>query len=286
MGAPVVPSDVAKFSAAFVGAAQVAALAALVWGAGAGASSARGAEAAPADTPRVMVFAAASTTAALSEIAARFAARGKGRAVMSFASSSTLAKQIANGAPADIYLSANPGWMDYLARENAIEPATRLDLLGNRLVLVAPAGSALRVRIAPAFPLAEKLGEGRLAIGDPDHVPAGIYGRAALRRLGAWPALAGRVARTQDVRGALVLVERGEAAAAVVYATDAALTDRVRVVATFPADSHPPIRYPIAIVAGRDRPEVRRFYEFLTSPEAARVFTRHGFTVIAPAARQ
>ena len=215
MGAPVVPSDVAKYSAAFAGAARVAALAALVWSAGASASSACAAQAAPADTPRVMVFAAASTTVALTEIAARFAARGKGRAVMSFASSSTLAKQIANGAPADIYLSANPGWMDYLARENAIEPATRLDLLGNRLVLVAPAGSALRVCIAPAFPLAEKLGEGRLAIGDPDHVPAGIYGRAALRRLGAWPALAGRVARTQDVLGALALVERGEAAAAV-----------------------------------------------------------------------
>lgn len=286
MGAPGVPSDVARFSAAFAGAARFAALAALVWGAGALASSAHAAEAAPAGTTRVTVFAAASTAAALSEIAARFAARGKGRAVTSFASSSTLAKQIANGAPADIYVSANPGWMDYLARKNAIEPATRLDLLANRLVLVAPAGSALTLRIAPAFPLAEKLGQGRLAIGDPDHVPAGIYGRAALRRLGVWPALAGRVARTQDVRGALALVERGEAAAAVVYATDAALTTRVRVVATFPADSHPPIRYPMAIVAGRDRPGVRRFYDFLTASEAARVFTENGFTVIAPAARR
>ncbi len=279
------PSDIVKISAAFAGAVRAAAVAALVWGAGASASSACAAEAAPGRTARVMVFAAASTTAALTEIAALFTAQGKGRAVTSFASSSMLAKQIANGAPADIYVSANPGWMDYLARENAIETATRLDLLANRLVLVAPAGSALSVRIAPAFPLAEKLGEGRLALGDPDHVPAGIYGRAALRRLGVWPALAGRVARTQDVLGALALVERGEAAAAVVYATDVALTRRVRVVATFPADSHPPIRYPIAIVAGRDRPEVRRFYEFLTSPEAARVFTEHGFTVIAPAAR-
>ncbi len=279
------PSDIVKIPAAFVGAARAAALAALVWGAGATASFARDAEAAPADTARVMVFAAASTTAALTEIAALFTAKGKGRAVTSFASSSMLAKQIANGAPADIYLSANPGWMDYLARENAIETATRLDLLANRLVLVAPAGSALSVRIAPAFPLAEKLGEGRLAIGDPDHVPAGIYGRAALKRLGVWPALAGRVARTQDVRGALALVERGEAAAAVVYATDVAITKRVRVVATFPADSHPPITYPVAIVAGRDRPDVRRFYDFLASPEAARVFTKHGFTVIDAAAR-
>ncbi len=279
------PTDIVKISAAFAGAVRAAAVAALVWGAGASASSACAAEAAPVRTARVMVFAAASTTAALTEIAALFTAQGKGRAVTSFASSSMLAKQIANGAPADIYVSANPGWMDYLARENAIETATRLDLLANRLVLVAPAGSALSVRIAPAFPLAETLGEGRLAIGDPDHVPAGIYGRAALRWLGVWPALAGRVARTQDVRGALALVGRGEAAAAVVYATDVAITKRVRLVATFPADSHPPIRYPVAIVAGRGRPEVRRFYEFLTSPEAARVFTRHGFTVIAPEAR-
>ncbi len=239
----------------------------------------------PASGATVTVFAAASTAGAVAEVAALFEDLGWGRAVASFAASSTLARQIANGAPADIYISASPEWMDYLAGEAAIEAASRRDLLANRLVLIAPADSDLALDIGPAFPLPEKLGDGWLAMGDPDHVPAGIYAKAALTRLGVWPGVARRVARTQDVRAALALVERGEAAAGLVYATDAAISDRVRVVAAFPASSHPPITYPTAIVAGRGRPEVRRFFDFLASPEAAAVFARHGFTVLPAAAR-
>lgn len=239
----------------------------------------------PASGATVTVFAAASTASAVTEVADLFAARGLGHATASFAASSTLAKQIARGAPADIFISADPGWMDYLDGESAIEASSRLDLLANRLVLIAPADSPLAIDIGPAFPLAEKLGGGMLAMGDPDHVPAGIYGRTALIRLGVWRGLAGRVARTQDVRAALALVERGEVAVGLVYATDAEISDRVRVVATFPAASHPPITYPAAIVAGRDRPEVRRFLDFMTSAEAVGIFTRHGFTMAPAAAR-
>ena len=236
--------------------------------------------AAPAGAAKVLVFAAASTAAPMDEITALYAARGGGQASTSFASSSTLAKQILNGAPADIYISANSQWMDLLARKKAVDPASRIDLLSNRLVMIAPAGPALAIDIGPGFDLKGALRGGMLAMGDPDHVPAGIYARAALEDLGVWPALAGKVARTQDVRAALALVERGEAAAGVVYATDAAFTAKVRIIATFPAASHPRITYPAAIVAGRERPEVRLFYEFLKSKEAADVFARHGFTPI------
>jgi molybdate transport system substrate-binding protein len=237
-----------------------------------------------ANGERVLLFAAASTTAPVERIVSLFRSQGLGAAAASFASSSILAKQIANGAPADIYISANPGWMDFLAAKRAIVPASRFDLLGNRLVLIVPAGSILSLRIARDFPFAEKLAGGRLAMGDPDHVPAGIYGKAAFERLGLWRALAGRVVRTQDARAVLALVERGEAAAGVAYASDARITSRVRVAASFPAASHPPITYPAAIVAGRDRPEVRRFFDFFRSPQAAAVFAEHGFTVIPAAA--
>jgi molybdate transport system substrate-binding protein len=226
---------------------------------------------------KILVFAAASTTGAVGEIAEIYGTRGLGEVRAAFAGSSALARQIVAGAPADIYISANPKWMDYLADEHAIEADSRIDLVANGLVLVAPADSRLALRIEPGFPLAEGLDGGRLAMGDPDHVPAGIYARAALIDLGVWPALVGHLALTADVRAALALVERGEAAAGIVYATDAAITSRVRLVDTFPPDSHPPIAYPAAMVAGRDRPEVRRFFAFLTSAEAAAVFARHGF---------
>ena len=230
-----------------------------------------------AATARVLVFAATSTTGALGEIGEIYGARGLGTVRTAFAGSAALARQIIAGAPADIYISASPQWMDYLAGEGAIEPASRFDLLGNRLVLIAPADSRLRLAIEPAFPLVAALDGQRLAMGDPDHVPAGMYAKAALIHLGIWPALTGHLALTADVRAALTLVERGEAAAGIVYATDAAITSRVRMAGTFPADSHPPITYPAAIVADRDRPEVRRFFAFLASAEAAAVFARHGF---------
>lgn len=228
----------------------------------------------------VTIFATASTAGPVGEIIRLFNAKDSGAAIASFASSSTLAQQIINGAPADIYLSASPQWMNHLAAEKAIESSSRFDLLGNRLVLIAPTDSALTVRIAPSFPLLPALAGGMLAMGDPDHVPAGIYGKAALVGLGVWDSVAGRVAGAQDVRAALALVERGEAAAGIVYATDALLTDRVRIVADFPPASHPPITYPVAVVAGRDRPEVRAFLALLKSPDAAAVFAKYGFIVL------
>lgn len=231
----------------------------------------------------VLVFAAASTAGSLDAVADAFARRGHARPRLSFAASSALARQIDAGAPADIFLSADEEWMDFLARRSVIVAESRRDLLGNRLVLVAPADTTWRLSIAAGFDLAGALGgDGRLAMGDPDHVPAGIYGRAALVRLGAWDGVAARAVRAADVRAALVMVERGEAAAGVVYATDARLARRVRIVDTFPADSHPPIAYPMAIVAGRDRPEARAFAAFLRSPEAAAIFERAGFAVPDP----
>jgi len=240
--------------------------------------------AAPGPTEaKILVFAAASTTGAVDEITEIFASRGLGEVRAAFAASSALASQIVAGAPADIYISASAEWMDYLVGEHAIEPESRVDLLTNELVLIAPADSSLSLRIELGFPLAEGLDGGRLAIGDPNHVPAGIYAKAALIDLGIWPALIDRLALTADVRAALALVELGEAAAGIVYATDATISSRVRVVDAFPADSHPPISYPAAIVVGRGRPEVRSFFAFLTSAEAAAVFARHGFKPVTEA---
>jgi molybdate transport system substrate-binding protein len=202
------------------------------------------------------------------------------RFVSSFASSSTLAKQIENGAPADIYISANPKWMDYLGERQMIETDSRVDLLGNRIVLIVPTDSAVRtVPIVPAFDLAGLIGDGRLAMGDPDHVPAGIYGKQALDALGVWSAVEARVARAKDVRAALALVERGEAPFGVVYATDAAISDKVRVVGVFPETSHPSIVYPVAVVAGKRSAAVNRFMDLLRSPDARGVFEKFGFTV-------
>jgi molybdate transport system substrate-binding protein len=240
--------------------------------------------AAPGPTKaKILVFAAASTTGAVGEITEIYASRGLGEVRAAFAGSSALARQIVAGAPADIYISASPKWMDYLAGKHAIEPESRVALMSNGLVLIAPADSRLSLRIEPGFPLAKRLDGGRLAIGDPDHVPAGIYAKAALIDLGVWPALVGHLALTADVRAVLALVERGEAAAGIVYATDAAISSQVRVVDAFPPDSHPPISYPAAIVAGHDRPEVRRFFAFLTSTEAVAVFVRHGFNPVIEA---
>ncbi len=233
----------------------------------------------------VIIFAAASLATALNEITAIFAAKGTGKAKVSLASSSILAKQIANGAPADIYISANADWMNYLVRKKAILAASRVDLVANRLVLIVPTSSTFKVRIVPGFPLARALGNDRLAMGDPDHVPAGMYAKAALINLGVWKSVASRIAPTLDVRAALVLVQRGEAGAGIVYATDALITDRVRVVDAFPGDSHPPITYPAAIVAGQARPEVWRFFSFLTAPEATTAFSRQGFQVIRTPSR-
>lgn len=234
----------------------------------------------PAFADRLMVYAAASTTHAVSEIGEIFARQYQMRLAFSFAASSTLAKQIENGAPAHVFISANTKWMDYLEKQRQIDAGTRMDLLGNRLVLIAPADSAARpVRIQPGFDLAGMIGEGLLSMGDPDHVPAGIYGRQALFSLGLWKAVKRHVARSKDVRAALMLVERGEAPIGVVYATDAASRPKVQVVGTFPHTSHAPIVYPVAVVAGQRSAATDRFMTLLRAPETKTVFTKYGFSV-------
>ncbi len=198
----------------------------------------------------------------------------------SFGSSGDLAKQIENGAPASLFISADTRWMDYLARKGLIEAGSRRDLLGNRLVLIAPAGSPLAIELKPGAPLAAALGDGRLAVCDPESVPAGRYAKAALVKLGIWDQVAPRIANAKDVRAALALVELGETPAGIVYGTDAAASRKVRVVAVFPEDSHPRIVYPVGLVAGHDTPEAKAFYDYLTGPEAAAVFQRYGFILL------
>jgi molybdate transport system substrate-binding protein len=233
-----------------------------------------------ADGDMVTVFAAASTTNAFNEIGELFEKRNLGGFLPSFAASSTLAKQIENGAPAGVYVSANKKWMDYLEKKGVIVPASRFDLLGNRIVLVAPAESPLdNVDITPNFRLGELLNGGYLAMGDPGHVPAGIYGKQALEALGVWDEVSTRIARQKDVRSALSLVERGEVSLGLVYATDAAITDRVKVVGVFPENSHPPIVYPVALVNGNETPVAERFLAFLKTGYARDVFEKYGFTI-------
>ncbi|MBK1667188.1 molybdate ABC transporter substrate-binding protein [Rhodovibrio sodomensis] len=230
---------------------------------------------------QVTVFAAASTTDAVQAVLSAFRETHPGIPVRaSFAASSTLAKQIARGAPAHLYLSANAGWMDYLERRGAIDPDSRIDLLSNRLVLVAPTAAKVSAKL-PALP--EALGDRRLAIGDPAHVPAGIYAKQALQSLGLWGRLRDRLAYAANVRAALALVARREAAAGIVYATDARISDDVQTVTTLPANSHDPIDYPLARVAGADGPGARALYAFFRSDRAQAIFRDHGFALAQPA---
>ncbi len=229
--------------------------------------------------PHVLLFAAASLTDALQEIGAAYQAAAHVTVKSSFDSSSVLARQIEAGAPADVFFCADVAWMDYLQRRQLIQPASRRDVLGNELVLIAPARSATRLKIAPHFPLAAALGDGRLAIGDPDSVPAGRYARAALTALGVWSEIAPRLARAENVRVALLYVDRGEAPLGIVYASDARLDERVRVVDIFPADTHEPIVYPVALTAAA-RSEAAGFIAYMNGPQARAIFTRYGFTVL------
>ncbi len=235
----------------------------------------------PAAAPRaesLTVFAAASTADAMTEAVDGFEKRSGITVRLSFASSSTLARQIENGAPAQVFVSASPEWIDYLESQGYLEAGSRIHLFSNRLVLIVPRDSSLAIAIAPSFPLAEALGSAWLAMGDPDHVPAGVYGRQALEALGVWSEVAPRVARTADVRAALALVARGEAAAGITYATDALISAKVRVVGAFPPGSHPMVSYEAAIVAGAAGPAAARFLAYLRSG-AAEIFARHGFLV-------
>ncbi|MBX7198577.1 MAG: molybdate ABC transporter substrate-binding protein [Rhodospirillaceae bacterium] len=227
---------------------------------------------------RLLVFAAASLSESLTEAGKAYAAQGHPAPSFSFAASSALARQIENGAPAALFLSADEAWMDYLAARKLIAADSRISLLGNTLVLVAPADHPLNVTIAPGFDLAKALAGGKLAMADPDSVPAGKYGRAALEKLGAWTGVSSAVIRGENVRTALAFVERGEAAAGIVYGSDAALTQKVRVAGVFPADSHPAISYPVAAVAGHDSAAARAFLAFLKTPAAKEIFKRYGFT--------
>ena len=220
------------------------------------------------------VFGAASLGDVLTEIAASYPSPVR----FSFAASSTLARQIEAGAPADIITLASVEWTDYLAERELILPETRANAAGNRLVLIAPAGAEAIALTAES--IASLLGsDGRLVIGDPAHVPAGIYTRAALEHLGLWETVADRLALADNVRAALALVARGEAPLGVVYATDAAIAPEVQIIAEFPADSHPTIAYPIAIVAGQDGPRPRAFLALILGPEGRAIFRRHGFLV-------
>jgi molybdate transport system substrate-binding protein len=235
--------------------------------------------AAPASAqPRApVVLAAASLQESLNAVALAWAAKGHARPVISFAASSALARQIEAGAPADLFLSADETWMDYLAAKNLIIPASRLSFLHNQLVLIAPLSSNIRLEIAPRFALARALGLGRLAIADPAGVPAGRYGKAALEHLGVWRSVSDRLAPAENVRAALALVERGEAPLGIVYATDARASAKVRVMGAFPPHSHPPVSYPVARLKTSASPEAEPFRQFLLSREGKAIFARYGF---------
>lgn len=228
----------------------------------------------------VTVFAAASLTDAMKDIAALWAKDGHAAPLLSFGSSSTLARQIEQGAPANLFASADEQWMDDLAQKGLIVADTRRDLLGNDLVLIVPAMQARKVTISPNLDIASLLGaNGRLAVGDPAHVPVGLYARQALTKLGLWDKVRPRIAATADVRSGLLLVEQGEAPAGIVYATDAAISGKVAVAGVFPPNTHDPITYPFAAVKGNDTPEARAFLAFLGSPAARSVWEKRGFKV-------
>jgi molybdate transport system substrate-binding protein len=228
----------------------------------------------------IVVFAAASLKNALDDAATAFQQQDGAKTSISYAASSALAKQIEAGAPADIFISADLDWMDYVEQRKLIKPETRKNLLGNHLVLVAPAASDIKVEIKPNFPLAALLKDGRLAIADPAAVPAGKYGKAALEKLGVWSSVADRLAPAENVRSALVFVSRQEAPLGIVYETDAAADKGVKVVAVFPEETHPPVVYPIALTAGSKNPEAAKFLAFLESAAAKPFFEKQGFTVL------
>jgi molybdate transport system substrate-binding protein len=226
------------------------------------------------------VFAAASLKNALDEVIRTHEAKTGDRARVSYAASSALARQIENGAPADVFVSADLAWMDYLHKKALIQPATRFVLVRNQLALIAPAGAAIKLKIAPGFPLAAALGKERLAMADPASVPAGRYGKDALVSLGIWKTVESKVAAAADVRAALLLVSRGEAPLGIVYSTDAAVEPRVSVVDTFPENAHAPIVYPAALTAASKNPAAAVFLRALREPAARGVFEKYGFRQI------
>lgn len=236
----------------------------------------------PARAEALRVYAAASLKPALDAWLADPAQAALGEVIPSYAATSALARQIEAGAPADLFIAADVEWMDYLAARGRIVTASRRVLLRNTLVLVAPAASATSLRIVAQFPLRAALGTGRLAVAETRSVPAGRYARAALEHLGVWHSVEDRLVATESVRAALALVARGDVALGIVYHSDAVSEPAVREVDRFPADAHPPIVYPAAIVQGHDGEAVRRLLDALSAPSARSLFARYGFTVAAP----
>ena len=231
------------------------------------------------DDAGLTVFAAASLKEALDEAAAAYRKQTGTPVRVSYAASSALARQIEQGAPADVFFSADLEWMDYLQQRNRLDVATRRSLLGNRLVLIAPRASKAQVDLRRPATLLAALGDGRLAVGQTRTVPAGKYAKASLESLSLWNGVRPRLAESESVRAALMLVARGETPLGIVYASDAKAEPGVRVVATFPEDSHPPIVYPVAALRGARAAQAARFVQWLASPAADALFTKRGFTV-------
>jgi molybdate transport system substrate-binding protein len=226
--------------------------------------------------PELLVFAAASLTDVLGDLAKAYEQQRGAPVKLSFAASSVLARQVEAGGKADVFISADQEWMDYLQQRNLIEKSSRRDLAGNRLVLIAPADSKVVLEIAPGFPLLAALGGGRLSTGDPDTVPVGRYARSALISLGVWDQLQGRLVNADNVRSALMFVSRGEAPLGIVYTTDALADSKVRIVGTFPANTHAPITYPGAVLEGAGA-EAIVFLNYLASPQVSETWRRFGF---------
>jgi molybdate transport system substrate-binding protein len=233
-----------------------------------------------AQSKDVVVLAAASLKNALDEAAAAWAKQTGKTAKISYAASSALAKQIEAGIPADLFISADIPWVDYLAERKLIRPASRVDFLGNEIVLIAAGDSKVDLKIDKGFALRAALGDGRLAMANVDAVPAGKYGKAALEALGVWPLVVDRVAQAENVRMALILVSRGEAPLGIVYRTDAAADPKVRIVGAFPAGSHPPIVYPMVLLASSTSPDAGALMAYLKSPAARPFFEKQGFIVL------
>jgi molybdate transport system substrate-binding protein len=236
-----------------------------------------GADKAPSGPPPT-VLAASSLQGALDEAAEAWAKQGHAKPVLAYAASSALARQAEAGAPADLFISADEEWMDTLEKGGLVKPGTRSDLLGNTLVLIAPAASAAKFELADRTAFFTALGKGPLAIADPESVPAGKYGKAALLNLRLWEFADDRLAPSENVRAALALVERGEAPLGIVYGSDALASDKVRVVATFPETSHPAILYPAAVLKDSKSADAAPLLEFLDSPAVQAIFKKHGFS--------
>jgi len=232
---------------------------------------------AQAQTPTITVFAASSLTDTMKAVADAYQAKTGTKVTLSFGGSNTLAQQIDQGAGADIFMSADPQWMDFLAKNNRIAAATRHNLLGNRLVLIGGSGSK-PITVAPKFDLAGALGDGRLAMADPNAVPAGIYGKAALTSLGVWDSVSDKIASADNVRAAMQFVSRGEAPYGIVYETDSKVDSGVHIVAAFPENSYPPIVYPVALTETASL-AAKDFLTYVSGPDAKAIFEKAGFTV-------